>query len=109
MAECRKCGIDHEMPPLYDIEQARRELRKARRNRDELTRQQAQLGENLAHHIDRHFTAEEMETVGRALLIAAGGLGALVVEDMPPAVMVNVLGFAGDRLITDGRIEVPNG
>jgi hypothetical protein len=108
MTLCTRCGTDHGqdgIPPLYDIDQARRELATARRRRDELTRQQSKIGDSLATHIDRHFSAEEMETAGRALIIAAGSLASIAEMDgMQPQVLCNLLAFAGDRLITDGQV-----
>jgi len=107
---CARCGVDHELepdaiPPLYDVDKARREMRRARRRRDNLTRAQVIIGDRLAHHLDRHFSAEELETAGRAVMIAAASVGALAEMDhMQPAVLCNVLAFAGDRLITDGQV-----
>ena len=110
MPECTRCGVDHDLDsnglvPLYDVEQARREVARARKRRDTLTRSQCQLGDSMAHHINAHFSADELETAGRALLIAAGSLGALAeMKAMQPTVLVNILGMAGDRLITDGQV-----
>ena len=94
---------DNQTPPLYDVDRAMREIARARRKRDELTRQQGAIADNLATHLDRHFSAEELETAGRALLIGAASVAALVSPDIPPAVIANVLAFAGDRLVRDGR------
>lgn len=94
---------DDQTPPLYDVGQAMREIARARRKRDELTRQQASIANKLATHLDRHFSAEELETAGRALLIGAGSVAALAEPGIPPAVLVNVLAFTGDRLVRDGR------
>lgn len=96
-------------PKLYDVENALRELAKNRQRRDELTRQQVAIADRLAIHLDRHFAAEELETAGRALLIGAASVIALATEDIPSAVMCNVLAFAGDRLIRDGRTFGPAG
>lgn len=95
---------DSLVPPLYDVDNARRELAKIRRRRDELTRQQASIGDRLATQMDRHFSAEELETAGRALVIAAGSVGVLAQEGIPASVVVNIIAFAGDRLITDGEV-----
>jgi hypothetical protein len=102
------CGHDHQ-PHLYDVERARAEMAKGRRMRDPLTREQANIGDRLAHHLNDHFSAEELETAGRAVMIAAASIGTLAAyKEIPGAVLVNILAFAGDRLITDGRVEVPH-
>lgn len=92
------------MADLYAVDNALAEIAKARRRRDELTRMQASIADALATHLDRHFSAEEMETAGRALLIGAASVAGLVRDDLiSPAVLCNILAFAGDRLIRDGR------
>lgn len=92
---------------LYDVDEALREIARHRKRRDELTRQQVAIADRLAIHLDRHFAAEEIETAGRALVIGAASVIALATEDIPPAVMCNVLAFAGARLILDGRTFEP--
>lgn len=95
-------------PELYDTDSALAEIAKARLRRDVLTRTQADLGDRLAAHLNRHFAAEELETAGRALMVAAGGSGALAeMKHMSPAVIVNIIGFAAARLIEDGRAWQP--
>jgi hypothetical protein len=92
-------------PPLYDVDKARREVRRNRRRRDGMTLAQASIADALALSISQHFSAEETGTVGRAVLIAAGAIAALaVIPEMQPAVLCNVLAFAGERLITDGEV-----
>ena len=92
------------IPPLYDEEAGLREIARARLKRDGLTRAQVQLADNLAEGMLRHFSAEEVETAGRALLIAAASAVRLVNSpDIPPAVIVNILGFAAARMVADGR------
>jgi hypothetical protein len=109
MPECTRCGVDHDLegdaiPPLYDVEQARRVVAAQRRKRDELTLATTMIADRLSSHLGRHFAAEELEAAGRSLVIAAASLGALT--DCDPATLCNLLAFAGDRMITDGR--VPN-
>jgi hypothetical protein len=94
---------------LYDVEQALQEIARARLRPDELTRQQVAIADRLVIHLDRHFAAEELETAGRALLVGAASVGVLCVEDMQPQVLVNILAFAGARLVTDGRGYIPEG
>ncbi len=102
------CGHDHH-PHLYDVDKARTEMAKGRRSRDPLIREQAAIGDRLANHLNKHFSAEEQETAGRAVMIAAASVGTLAeYRDIPGAVLVNILAFGGDRLITDGRAEVPH-
>lgn len=100
---------DAHTPPLYDVDKAMREIARARRKRDTLTSGQAYFGDQFASSMNRHFAAEEIETAGRALLIAAGYAAELCKHGTPPQMIANILGFAGDRLIRDGRAmtEIP--
>lgn len=91
------------IPPLYDEESGLRELARARLKRDSLTRCQASIADQLAEHIQRHFSAEETETAGRALLIGTASCGYLAAEGIQAEVILNILGFTAGRMITDGR------
>jgi hypothetical protein len=90
-------------PPLYDEEHGLRELARHRLKRDEVTRAQVRIADGLAENMARHFSAEEMETAGRALLIGAASCVTLVNDELPASVIVNVLGFTAGRMIGDGR------
>jgi hypothetical protein len=94
---------DQHAPPLYDEEHALRELARGRLKRDELTRRQVEIADRLAAHMHRHFSAEEAETAGRALLIGSASVAALAAEDVPATVVCNVLAFTAGRLVADGR------
>ena len=91
------------IPPLYDEEKALRELARGRLKRDKLTRGQVILADGLAENMLRHFSPEETETAGRALLIGAASSAPLAQEGVQSAAVVNILGFAAARLIADGR------
>lgn len=92
------------LPPLFDVDLGLRELARARGKRDTLTRSQAQVGDGLAEYINRHFSAEEIETAGRALMIAASAIGSLVEKGVNrPEVALNIISFAAARMVTDGR------
>ena len=94
---------DTGIPPLYDEENGLRELARHRLKRDQLTRAQVRIADRLAEEMQRHFSAEETETVGRALLIGTASVGALQQEGVDASVLLNILGFAAGRLVTDGR------
>jgi hypothetical protein len=91
------------IPPLYDEEHALRELARGRLRRDRLTHVQVEIADRLALHMQRHFSAEEAETAGRALLVGSASVAALAAEGIPATVVCNVLAFAAGRMITDGR------
>jgi len=91
------------IPPLYDEEQGLRELARHRLKKDAVTRIQVSIADRLAEHMQRHFSAEEIETAGRALLIGAASCGELANEEFPPAVIINILGFAAGRMVADGQ------
>ena len=91
------------IPPLYDEERGLRELARHRLKRDALTLSQVAVADNLAVNIGRHFSGDEIETVGRALLVGAASAATLANDGIPAEVIVNVLGFAAARMISDGR------
>jgi hypothetical protein len=100
------------LPPLFDIDKGLREMARHRGRRDTLTRSQAQLGDSMAEYLSRHFSAEEIETAGRALLVAASCAGHLVAEGVNrPEVIINIIAMAAARMVTDGRAwtEAGNG
>lgn len=99
----RKHAQRDNTPELYDIEHGLAQLAAYRRKRDELTRGQVHLADSLAMYVDRHLAAEEQETAGRAILIAAASAMSLLQEGAMPEIVLNVLAFAGARLIRDGR------
>jgi hypothetical protein len=95
--------------PLCDIDANLRLMARNRLKRDGLTRGTVQLSDSLFEFLLRHFSAEEAETVGRALIVAASAVSSLVVEarsqnsELDSAVALNIIGFAGGRMLTDGR------
>jgi hypothetical protein len=93
-----------DLPPLFDVDRGLRDMARARGRRDTLTRGQVQLGDSMAEFIDRHLSPEETEPAGRALMIAASAAGSLVAEGVNrPEVILNIIGFAAARMVTDGR------
>lgn len=90
-------------PPLYDEAEGLREIARHRLKRDALTRGQVIIADRLAEHMQRHFSAEELETAGRALLIGAASCAQLAKDGLPSSVVVNILGFAAGRMVSDGR------
>lgn len=92
------------LPPLFDTDAGLRQIARSRGKRDTLTRAQVQLGDSLAEYVNRHFSAEETETAGRALLIAASCAAGLLDKGLEhPEALINIIGFAAARLVTDGR------
>jgi hypothetical protein len=94
---------DTGIPPLYDEEKGLRELARHRLKRDALTLHQVSIADKLAVNIERHFSAEETETAGRALLLGVASGATLANDEIPAAVILNILGFAAARMISDGR------
>jgi len=100
-------------PGPYDVDTALRELARTRRRRDLGTQGTLQLADRLAASLQGNFSVEEMETVGRTLIIAAASTGALLMpgqapragrEDLTVATLIcNITAFAGERLIRDAR------
>lgn len=94
---------DTGIPPLYDEEKCLRELARARLRRDSVTCSQVAIADSLVANLERHFSAGETETAGRALLIGVASGAGLAAQDLPAAVILNILGFAAARMISDGR------
>lgn len=90
-------------PPLYDVDTALQILARHRRRNDPLTRETVNIADKLATHMARHFTAEQADTAGRALVIAAGSVGVLAQTTTDPMAQVtaNVIAHAGHRLVLD--------
>lgn len=86
---------------LYDVEASLHIIAGQRRKRDEVTRAQAELADRLAGRITAHFGPEAVETAGLALVLGAACVGAL--QECHPAILINVLAFTGQRLVTDAR------
>lgn len=86
-----------------DFDLAVRELARARQRRDDSTRATVDFSERLAHRLTGHLSAEEYESVGRALIVMSTGLGALVMDvpTVEPTLLVNLLSFTGQRLVVD--------
>lgn len=92
-------------PPLYDVDNALQLLGRARRRNDPLTRQTVLIADQLATHIARHFTPEQADTAGRALVLAAASVGVIthLATDPLADTSTNVIGFAGHRLVLDAE------
>ena len=85
----------------YDLEAALAAMRKARQRRDPLTVTTGGFADRFANNMLRHFGPEQIETVGLALLIVGASLPAL--DELPHAVLANLVAFAGQRLVDDAR------
>jgi hypothetical protein len=100
---------DAGLPPLCDIDANLAVVARARLKADVVTRGTVQLSDSMTENMLRHFAPEEAETAGRALIVAASHVLALLDEarrggnDLNPAVVLNLFGFTGARLVTDGR------
>lgn len=92
-------------PPLYDVDAALRMLARRRRRKDPLTVQTVLIADKLATHMARHFTPEQADTAGRALVIAAASISVITAtaSDLTAQASANVIAFAGHRLILDAE------
>lgn len=93
------------MEPV-DIEHLLSRVAKQRRRRDPATATTMHIADLTVDYVREKFGAEAHETVGLGFVWAAALLGALVTEitDLPPAALLNVLAFTGQRLATDARL-----
>lgn len=92
-------------PPLYDVDNAMRILARGRRRKDPLTVQTVLIADKLATHMARHFTPDQADTAGRALIIAAASVGAITHLSVDPLAdtSANVIAHAGHRLVLDAE------
>lgn len=88
---------------LYNVEVGLIEAAQFRRRRDEVSRAQVTLADKLATHLLRHFGPGAEEMAGLALVVGAASVGALAVEEIQPAMVVNILALAGQRMVIDAR------
>lgn len=87
---------------LYDVEAALRAAAHYRRRNDKATRAQVELADRLATNMTKHYP-EGLEQAGTALVLAAASLGVLAAEKVTPEVIINILAFAGQRMVLDAR------
>lgn len=89
------------MADLYDVENALREVARARQRQDVLTTATTAIADDLAVSLARHFGSEGVEIAGLALVLCGASVGAL--KELPIEVVANVIAFAGQRLVLDAR------
>lgn len=94
------------MTDLYDVEQALREIAQYRRRNDTAAAAQVGISDQVATNMTRHYPTG-LEDAGTALVIAAASLGVLVREGLSAAVVVNILGLTGQRMVLDSRAAEP--
>ena len=88
----------------YDLENGIREMARARSRDDALSVETMRLADLLVDGMRREFGSTlDMETCGKALVIAASSVVPLCDPDIPPAVIANMIGFAGERLVREAR------
>lgn len=94
-----------DQPPLYDVDAALKMLARSRRRNDPLTRQTVLIADKLATHMARHFTPDQADTAGRALVIAAASISVITAStsDLTALASANVIAYAGHRLILDAE------
>jgi hypothetical protein len=90
----------------YDVERGIHDLFHARL-RDPLLTETARLADKIADGFRADFdTTLDMETVGKALVIAAASVTPVAVDkSMPAAVIANLIGFAGENLVRTARVR----
>lgn len=90
----------------FDVEHALSIVAQQRQRRDPGTATTMHISDLTVEYLRDKFGTEAHETVGLGFLWAAATLGALVteVDDLPPAALLNVLAFSGQRLVTDARL-----
>jgi hypothetical protein len=97
-------------PGSYDVEGALQQLGRARlEQRDPLRRETIRIADKLAHGMMPHFTQAEADIAGRALVLTAASIGALVERTTDPVARAttNVIAFAGQRLVSHARQADP--
>lgn len=87
----------------FDVENALRIVAAARHG-DPIAVETARLAEQVADGFRRDFgDTLDLETCGRALVIASASLVPLCSEEIPGAVLVNLVAMAGESLVRRER------
>jgi len=87
-----------------DIEKCVHVLNQARRQPDEVTQHTALLADQVAVKMREEFgDTLDMETCGKALVIAASAVVPLCTPDVPAALVANLIGFLGEDLVRNAR------
>jgi len=88
----------------FDIENGLREIARARAVADPLMWETALLADKLVAGVRGDFEGVlDMEMCGKAFVIAAASVMPLCTPDIPAAVIVNLIGMAGERLVRQAR------
>lgn len=88
----------------FDVENGLREIARARASGNELLRETATLADQVAAGMRGDFAGVlDMETCGKAFVIAAASVVPLCGPDIPAAVIANLIGMAGENLVREAR------
>lgn len=89
---------------MVDIEKCVHVLNRARRRPDPVTQHTALLADEVAAKMRAEFgDTLDMETCGKALVIAASAVVPLCAPDVPSALVANLIGFFGENLVREAR------
>jgi hypothetical protein len=87
-----------------DIELCIHTLNQGRRLVDPLTQYTMKMADEAATRMRAEFgDSLDMETCGKALVIAASMIVPLCREEIPGAVLANLIGFVGEDLVREAR------
>lgn len=88
----------------FDIELGIHTLNQGRRLVDPLTQYTIKMADEAAARMRAEFgDSLDMETCGKALIIAAGMVVPLCHEEIPGTVLANLIGFVGEDLVREAR------
>lgn len=99
------------MTDPYDVERGIHELFWARARGDLLMTETARIADKIADGFRADFdTTLDMEMVGKALVIVAASVSPFANDrEMPPAVIANMIGLAGENLVRTARVRAAEG
>jgi hypothetical protein len=88
----------------YDLENGIREMARARSRNDALSKETMRLADQVVARMREEFGSTlDMETCGKAWVIAASSVVPLCGPEIPAAVVANLIGFAGEQLVREAR------
>jgi hypothetical protein len=98
----QKAVTAHDMPPLYDIAAALREMDVHLVAPDELTIECVAIGNKLGRAMARHDF--DQRSAGQALVVAAASIGTLA-NTAEGRALANILAFTGRHLIRGAELN----
>ena len=88
----------------FDVEAGIHQINQSRHRNDQLTVAQVALADRVATKFREEFGSTlDMETCGKAMVIAASAAAPLCREEIPGTAIANIIALAGEQLVREAR------